>query len=97
MGTKSSYSIIASDELDEYNYDDDDFEDYYESDFEEDIGDEESLEKLCLSLPKSLSLNNNVVSVLYYKLCKKKCKFYKTFSNKTKRFILLKINNRVRY
>lgn len=68
LGTKSSYSIIASDEFDEYNYDDDDFEDYYESDFEEDIGDEESLEKLCLSLPKSLSLNNNVPTIKQQKM-----------------------------
>ena len=74
MGTKSSYSIIASDEFDEYNYDDDDFEDYYESDFEEDISDEESSEILSSSHLTSRSLIDNVVRILYTKLCKKKCK-----------------------
>jgi len=65
VDTKNSYSINASEDYDEYNYDDDDFEDYYESDFEDDINDEESLEKLSSSHSRSsTSLNNNLQSTL---------------------------------
>ena len=72
MDTKNSYSINASEDYDEYNYDDDDFEDYYESDFEDDINDEESLEKLSSSHSRSsTSLNNNLVSKSNNKLYKK--------------------------